>query len=85
MRCIVWQGRTCELDVSDACVTCPYNPDRDKILPHLQNILAKRIKKVYGEEYVEIAYAQISRKTVIAMYIHTFPVLHSIALFLRNL
>lgn len=85
MKCIVWQSRTCKLDICDACVTCPYNPNRDRVLPYLQDILARRIKKVYGEEYVEIAYAQISRKTVIGMYIHTFPILHSIALALRNL
>lgn len=85
MKCIVWQGRTCQLDICDACVTCPYNPNRDRVLPYLQDILAKRIRKVYGEEYVEIAYAQISRKTVIAMYFHTFPLFHSIILALRNL
>ena len=85
MQCIEWQGRPCKIGFCDACVTCIHNPDRDRILPYLQDILAKRIKKIYGEEYVEIAYAQISRKTVIDMYIHTFPVLHFIALSLRNL
>ena len=85
MRCIEWQGRPCKIGFCDACTVCCYNPDRDRVLPYLQDILAKRIEKIYGEEYVEIAYAQTSRKTVIAMYFHTFSLLHSAILALRNL
>ena len=85
MRCIVWQGRTCELDICDACITCPYNPNRDRLLPYLHDILAKRIKKIYGEEYAEIAYCQTERKTVVAMYLHTFDLIHRFILVLRSL
>ena len=85
MQCIEWQGRSCKIGFCDACVTCPFNPNRDRILSYLQDILAKRIKKIYGEKYMEIASAQTSRKTVIAMYFHTFPVLHRLILALRSL
>lgn len=85
MRCIVWQGRTCELDICDACVTCPYNPNRDRILPYLQDIFAKRLLKKYGEYAVELAYAQTERKTVVLMYLHTFSLYHHCAMALRSL
>lgn len=85
MKCIVWQGVNCKLDICDACVTCPHNPNRDKILPYLQKILAKRFTKIWGEEYAEIAYCQTKRRTVVAMYLHTFDLIHRLILALRSL
>lgn len=85
MKCAAWAGKSCNIGFCDACVTCIHNPDRDRMLPHLQDILAKRIVKKYGEYAVELAYAQTERKTVILMYFHTFSLYHRIALALRPL
>ena len=85
MKCISWQGRTCEIGFCDACITCIHNPNRDRLLPHLQNILARRFSKIWGEEYAEIAYCQTERKTVVAMYLHTFSFLHRLILAIRSL
>lgn len=85
MKCISWQGRTCEVGFCDACVTCIHNPNRDRILPYLQRILARRFTKIWGEEYAEIAYCQTERGTVISMYLHTFSFLHRLILALRSL